>query len=52
MIGKKATAFKYPLGGSNLYSFVDTKVFIIIQYNPVEEAQITDTDFMVTTYSG
>ena len=52
VIGKKGTAFIYPLGWSKFYSFVDTKVSFIIRYNPVEEPHITDTDVMVTTHSG
>ena len=31
---------------------LDTKFFLIITRNKVEEPQITDTDFMVTTHSG
>ena len=52
MIGKKATAFKYTLPWPKLYRFVDSKFFIIITYNKVEETQITDTEIMVTTHSG
>ena len=51
-IGKKAAAFKYTLVWSKLYSFVDTKFFIIAIYNKVEEHQITQKEFMVTTHSG
>ena len=52
MIVKKTTASRYTLVWSKLYSFVDTKIFMIRTYNPVEQLQITDTDFIVTTDSG
>ena len=51
MIGKKGTAFKYTFVWSKLYSFVDTKFFIIITCKKVEEPQITHTYFIVTTRS-
>ena len=52
MIGKKVTPFNYTLPWSKSYNFVDTKYLTIISFNKVEEPQITDTDFMVTTHSG
>ena len=52
MNDKKATTFKYTLVSSKPYNLVDTKFFIIITFDPLEETQITDTDFMVTNHLG